>query len=101
MVRKKKKKSSYCSKKEQILNELCSTFQESGYVIRREKLYSGANWKALSGKCRLEEQNLILVDRSIPQDEQIAFLVGEALQLNLPLDPKFLKTKDSSSEKAA
>jgi len=69
-----------------IFSELAEMFLGAGYEVRREKLHRGPGWQAASGRCTVKGENLVLVDRRIPEDEQIAFLIGEFLRLGIQLD---------------
>ncbi len=61
--------------KESLLRELASILGSSGFRVRREKLKQGHGWRAVSGACRVLQDKLIFLDRRLPQDEQIEFLV--------------------------
>ena len=84
-IRKKKKISTYNPQSDKIINELANVLTNAGYEVRREKLKQGYGWKVLSGACQLEEKELIFVDRKLPQDEQISFLIGKLLALQVPV----------------
>jgi len=79
-VRKKKKVSSYDPLKEKIIKELSAVLAQAGLVVRREKLKQGFGWRALSGVCLLGQDRLLFVDRKLPQDEQISFLINKIVQ---------------------
>ncbi|NDC36781.1 MAG: hypothetical protein EBZ48_01880 [Proteobacteria bacterium] len=61
--------------KDSIFRSLVGVIQSHGYAVRREDLKQGHGWKAASGFCRLDQQKIIFVDRKLPQDEQITFLI--------------------------
>lgn len=61
--------------KEGVLKELANILNSSGFRVRREKLKQGHGWRAVSGTCRVLADKLIFLDRRLPQDEQIEFLV--------------------------
>jgi len=84
-IRKKKKISTYNPQSDKIINELANVLTNAGYEVRREKLKQGYGWKVLSGACQLEQKELIFVDRKLPQEEQISFLIGKMLALQVPV----------------
>ena len=84
-IHKKKKVSTYNPQSDKIINELANVLTNSGYEVRREKLKQGYGWKVLSGACQLEQKELIFVDRKLPQEEQISFLIGKMLSLQVPV----------------
>jgi hypothetical protein len=61
--------------KENLLKGLANILNSSGFQVRREKLKQGHGWRAVSGSCRVIQNKLIFLDRRLPQDEQIEFLV--------------------------
>ena len=90
-ILKKKKKTTKPKedpKKEGIIKDLSVLFGENGFKVRREKLQQGLGWKAVSGSCRLNEENLIFLDRRLEQDDQIVFLLTKIKEknLNIPSD---------------
>ena len=75
------KAGAYNPKFEVKIKELIKELEESGFKVRREELKKGLGWKVTSGSCRLFEDNVLFVDRSLTQLEQIEFLSGK-LDLN-------------------
>lgn len=75
-------------KKEHVFKELSDLLSTSGVNVRRERLKQGLGWKVISGSCRAHNNNLVFIDRRLPQDEQIAFLLAKisSLQLQIPED---------------
>ena len=74
--------------KEQSLKALGAILSRAGYVVRREKLKSGPGWRAVSGSCHRASaaggtESITFVDRAMPQDDQIEFLVGRIRELAL------------------
>ena len=61
--------------KESCLKELASILSSSGYSVRREKLKQGHGWRAVSGSCRVLGDKMVFLDRRLPADEQIDFLI--------------------------
>ena len=70
-------------KKESILKALAGIIEKSGVSVRREELKRGPGWKATSGFCRHNESPVIFVDRLLPQDDQINFLLDKITELKI------------------
>lgn len=51
---------------------------ERGFVVRREELKRGLSWRVASGQCRMFKDQLVIVDRKLPIEEQVAFLIEVA-----------------------
>jgi hypothetical protein len=60
--------------KESIIKELIGLLSIAGTEVRREKLPSGLGYKVASGQCRLREEEMLVLDRNLPLEEQITFL---------------------------
>lgn len=60
--------------KEGKIAALVAELLSQGVVVRREELKRGLGWRALSGACRVFDQNTLFVDRRLGVDDQIAFL---------------------------
>jgi hypothetical protein len=63
--------------KEAIIGALSVTLSQAGFVVRREELKRGLGWRAMSGVCRVMNQNVVFVDKRLSHDEQISFLQGQ------------------------
>lgn len=61
--------------KESLLRGLADILSSSGYSVRREKLKQGHGWRAVSGSCRVLADKMVFLDRRLPADEQIDFLI--------------------------
>ncbi len=95
ILKKKKKKSTYQKedpKKEMVIKNLISLFEENDFRVRREKLQQGFGWKAVSGACRVNEENLIFLDRRLAQDEQMIFLVDKMKEKKITISEELLDT---------
>jgi hypothetical protein len=69
------------SKQEARLQELIAAAKAMNLDVRTEKLLRDAGYRARSGRCRVNGQELILIDRDVSIAEQIEFLAAElALQ---------------------
>ena len=69
--------------KEGVFKGLVNILQKAGVEVRREELKRGHGWKVSSGACRLQEARKVFVDRMLPQDDQISFLIDQILELNI------------------
>ncbi|HXV78648.1 MAG TPA: hypothetical protein VEG60_02105 [Candidatus Binatia bacterium] len=67
-------------KHEVRLNELIGAAREMNIEVRTEKLLREVGYRVRSGRCRLNGQELILIDRDAPISDQIAFLSAELAQ---------------------
>jgi hypothetical protein len=70
-------------KKEGVLKALAGIIEKAGVVVRREELKRGPGWKATSGFCRHNDSPIIFVDRLLPQDDQINFLLDKISELKI------------------
>ena len=66
------------NKNEARLQELIATARAMNIEVRTEKLLREAGYRARSGRCRVKDQELIVIDRDASIAEQIEFL-SEAL----------------------
>jgi hypothetical protein len=64
-------------KLESRLNELIDIARERNIEVRTEKLLREVGYRARSGSCRVNGQELILIDRDAPIGDQIDFLAAE------------------------
>ena len=64
-------------KLESRLNELIGIARERNIEVRTEKLLREVGYRARSGRCRVNGQELILMDRDAPIGDQIDFLAAE------------------------
>ena len=58
------------------LQELVGAAKQMNIEVRTEKLLREVGYKPRSGRCRINGQELILIDRDAPLSEQIDFLAG-------------------------
>ena len=72
--------------KDVIFRGLALVLDRAGYQVRRERLKQGCGWKVVSGSCRSINDHLIFVDKKLPQDDQITFLLSKISNLGLKLD---------------
>lgn len=64
-------------RQEARLNELIGAARQMNIEVRTEKLLREVGYRAHSGHCRVNGQELILIDRDAPIGDQIAFLSAE------------------------
>jgi hypothetical protein len=64
-------------KLESRLNELIGAARQMNIEVRTEKLLREVGYRARSGRCRVNGQELILIDRDTPISDQIDFLSAE------------------------
>ncbi len=67
------------SRLERLLDELVEVAKRAGLKVRREKLLREVGYRARGGLCRLREQDLVIVDRDQPPQEQLE-IIAEALK---------------------
>jgi hypothetical protein len=59
------------------LQELIGAAKQMNIEVRTEKLLREVGYKPRSGRCRINGQEMILIDRDAPLSEQIDFLAAE------------------------
>ncbi|MSP38019.1 MAG: hypothetical protein EXR70_05970 [Deltaproteobacteria bacterium] len=59
------------------LQKLIAGAKEMNILVRTEKLLREAGYRAHSGRCLINGQEVILIDRDAPIGDQIEFLTGE------------------------
>jgi hypothetical protein len=64
-------------KNEARLQELIAAARAMNLEVRTEKLLREAGYRAHSGRCRVKDQELIVIDRDASIAEQIEFLAAE------------------------
>jgi hypothetical protein len=69
------------NKQEARLQELIAAAKAMNLDVRTEKLLREAGYRARSGRCRVNGQELILIDRDVSIAEQIEFLAAELTTL--------------------
>lgn len=72
------------SKQELKLQQLIEAAKKLNLEVRAEKLMREAGYRVHSGRCRINDQELILIDRDLPIGEQIEFLAAELAKLKNP-----------------
>jgi hypothetical protein len=64
-------------KQQSRLQELIGAAKQMNIEVRTEKLLREVGYKPRSGRCRINGQVVILIDRDAPISEQIEFLAAE------------------------
>ena len=95
----KQKDKQIAKEKESLLRELSSILDSSGFRVRRERLKQGHGWRAVSGACRVLQNNLIFLDRRLPHDEQIDFLVDRIAESGIQISSERVSALPSSIAK--
>jgi len=65
------------NKQEARLQELIAAAKAMNLDVRTEKLLREAGYRARSGRCRVNGQEVIIIDREVAIAEQIEFLAAE------------------------
>lgn len=63
-------------KLENLIEELRAAAEALGIRVRRERLLREVGYHVRSGFCRLDDQEMLLVDPDLPADVQVELLVG-------------------------
>ncbi|HWP24505.1 MAG TPA: hypothetical protein VNM15_10055 [Candidatus Binatia bacterium] len=72
------------NKLELKLQQLIEAAKKLNLEVRAEKLMREAGYRVHSGRCRVNDQELILIDRDLPIGEQVEFLAAELAKLKNP-----------------
>jgi hypothetical protein len=65
------------TKDDSALRELMAEASRMNIEVRTERLLREVGYHARSGRCRLNGQDLIIIDRDAPLPDQVEFLAGE------------------------
>lgn len=65
---------------ERVIKGFAELLSTLGITVRREELKRGLGWRAQSGKCKIQESNLLFVDRRSLLSEQAAVLSQAILE---------------------
>lgn len=65
------------NRQEARLQDLIVRAKAMNVQVRKEKLLREAGYRVHSGRCRVNGQDVILIDRDAPIGDQIEFLAGE------------------------
>lgn len=70
---------------ESQVRALEKVFRARGISVRREKLARGSAFRVRSGGCLLAGENLIFIDRRLPDDQQLTLLIEYLGELRITL----------------
>ena len=68
------------NRQEARLQDLIVRAKGMNLQVRKEKLLREAGYRVHSGRCRVNGQDVILIDRDAPISDQIEFLANELAQ---------------------
>ena len=86
------------SKQENKLRDLINSAKELNVEVRTEKLLRDTGYRAQSGRCRVNGQDIILIDRSVPIQDQVEFLAAELAEFKkLASAPQIVETAPSDN----
>ena len=75
------------NRNESLLRELIASAKRLDIEVRTEKLLREVGYHARSGRCRLKQQDLIIIDRDSPLADQVEFLATELEERGLEKAP--------------
>jgi len=70
-------------KAEALLEELRQVATKLGLEVREEKLLREVGYSVRSGRCRVREQNLVLLDKDLPAPTRLELLLEVVAELDL------------------
>lgn len=70
------------TKDDSALQELMAVAGRMNIEVRTERLLREVGYHARSGRCRLNGQDLIIIDRDAPLPDQVEFLTAELEEEN-------------------
>jgi hypothetical protein len=73
-------------KNEALLQELIRTAADLNIDVRTEKLLREVGYRAHSGRCRLKDRELIILDRDAAVADQVDFLAAELSKQEIDLE---------------
>lgn len=72
------------NRQEARLQDLIVRAKAMNVQVRKEKLLREAGYRVHSGRCRVNGQDVILIDRDVPIGDQIEFLASELAERHDP-----------------
>ena len=66
-----------------VLEELKAAAEKLGLRVREERLLREVGYRVRSGRCRLQDDELLFIDRALPVTAQIDVLVDELASRSL------------------
>ncbi|TMA12104.1 MAG: hypothetical protein E6J89_05700 [Deltaproteobacteria bacterium] len=86
-------------KQEVLLEELIAKAKQRNIEVRTERLLREVGYHARSGRCRLKEQELIILDRDAPVRDQVEFLAEALSEQQSICEETLLPSKRAVQEK--
>ena len=88
------------NRQEARLQDLILRAKAMNVQVRKEKLLREAGYRVHSGRCRVNGQDVILIDRDAPIGDQIEFLASELAERRDPPVAVSAMTQSLSGEQA-
>jgi len=89
------------NRQEARLQDLIVSAKQLNIQVRTEKLLREAGYRAHSGRCRVNGQELIVIDRDTPLADQIEFLTNELAGRQAEADARSTPSSGQASEPAS
>jgi len=89
------------NRQEARLQDLIVSAKQLNIQVRTEKLLREAGYRAHSGRCRVNGQELIVIDRDIPLVDQIEFLTNELARRQADANSQSIPPSSQASEQAS
>jgi len=64
---------------------MSEVIEATGVTVRREKLSRGPAYKVRSAGCQFLGDNVIFVDKGLPEDQQVAVMLNYLIELDVSL----------------
>lgn len=71
------------SRLQEELEELKGLAERVNLEVREEELLREVGYRARSGRCRIKERHVLLIDRKLPLGERLEALANELAKYNL------------------
>ena len=89
------------NRQEARLQDLIVSAKQLNIQVRTEKLLREAGYRAHSGRCRVNGQELIVIDRDIPLVDQIEFLTNELARRQADANSQSIPPWSQASEQSS
>ena len=89
------------NRQEARLQDLIVSAKQLNIQVRTEKLLREAGYRAHSGRCRVNGQELIVIDRDIPLVDQIEFLSNELARRQADANSQSIPPLSQASEQSS
>ena len=70
------------------IKALIELFETKGITVRRENLSRVPSFKVKSGECLLTGENILFLDKRLPNDQQISVLVDYLFDSDIAMSPE-------------